>query len=280
MTNDALQAGRHGILNPRAGDGTYSLTRRSPPSSLAPWVELYWEVRWDLRNRAPHDQETLPHPCVNLVFGTHQPGLHGPTTARFVARLTDTGWVVGCKFWPGMFRAFLRTPVSALTDRVLSAADAFGDRGRAVDAAIRSECDPERQVRLVGEFLTSFGPEIESEAELARDTVELARRDRGVVRVDTLAERAGLSVRALQRLFDEHVGVTPKWVIQRYRVHEAAELAANGKPPNWASLAAELGYTDQSHFIREFKAQVGRTPAEYAAECAETVASQSRADSE
>jgi AraC-like DNA-binding protein len=240
---------------------------------LAPWVELYWEVRWDLRDREPHQQETLPHPCVNLVFGTHQSGVHGPATTRFVAHLDGAGWVVGSKFRPGMFRAFLRAPVSTLTDRVLLPSGVFADRGRAIEAAVCSERDPQRQVRLVDEFLTSLAPELEPDAERARDIVELARLDRSVVRVDALAERAHLSVRALQRLFDEHVGVTPKWVIQRYRVHEAAELAADGNPPDWASLAAELGYTDQSHFIREFRAQVGQTPAEYAARCAASIAS-------
>jgi AraC-like DNA-binding protein len=279
MATDSLQDGRHGILNPHAGEGTYSLTRHEPSPGLAPWVELYWEVRWDLRGRKAHEQETLPHPCVNLVFGTHQPGLHGPLTTRFVARLDGAGWVVGSKFWPGMFRAFRREPVSTLTDRVLLPSDVFGEDGRAIDAAIFSECAPEKRVRLVDEFLASLAPVLEPDAARARDIMEVARRDRSVTRVDALAERVGLSVRGLQRLFDEHVGVTPKWVIQRYRVHEAAELAAGGKAPNWASLAAELGYTDQSHFIREFKAQVGRTPADYAAECAATIAALHGADS-
>jgi AraC-like DNA-binding protein len=267
MTLDSFETNRRGILNPREGAEHYVLDRHRPMPALEPWVELHWQVTWDLRGRAPYEQETLPHPCVNLVLGTHRDGLHGPVTSRFVARLADAGWVFGTKFRAGMFRTFTGTSLSELTNRVLSPEEAFGEAGPALEGAIGAERVASERVRRVGEFLHSLSPKLDSDAQCARDAVEVAQRERCVTRSDALAERAGLSVRALQRLFDEHVGVTPKWVIQRFRVQEAAELAAAGTPPDWASLALALGYADQSHFIRDFKAQVGRTPAEYAALC-------------
>ena len=73
----------------------------------------------------------------------------------------------------------------------------------------------------------------------------------------------GASARGLQRLFREYVGVSPKWVMQRYRLFEAAErLAAGGV--DGAQVAQELGYFDQAHFIHDFKAMVGRSPLEFA----------------
>jgi transcriptional regulator GlxA family with amidase domain len=89
-----------------------------------------------------------------------------------------------------------------------------------------------------------------------------------ITTVEELAERVGLSVRALQRAFHRHVGVSPKWVIRRARVQEAAERVALGQHVAWASLASELGYFDQAHLIRDFRAQLGETPAAYAATCA------------
>jgi AraC-like DNA-binding protein len=105
------------------------------------------------------------------------------------------------------------------------------------------------------------------DAERVATLVEWARSERGVVRVDALAERASVSVRTLQRLFDEYVGVPPKWVVRRFRVQEAAERARDGGGVDWAALAADLGYADQAHFVHDFKAQVGRTPTDYAAWC-------------
>ena len=77
-----------------------------------------------------------------------------------------------------------------------------------------------------------------------------------------------MSARTLQRLFRRYVGVGPKWVLQRYRLHEAAERIADGYDGDWAALALDLGYFDQAHFIKDFKALVGCSPAEYAAACA------------
>ncbi len=82
--------------------------------------------------------------------------------------------------------------------------------------------------------------------------------------LDELAAHAGYSKRTLQRLFREYVGVSPKWVLQRIRLHEAAERMAEGEG-DWPRLALELGYFDQAHFIKAFKAVIGRSPADYAA---------------
>ena len=89
--------------------------------------------------------------------------------------------------------------------------------------------------------------------------------DPAVVRVDELAARHAMSPRTLQRLFRRYVGVSPKWVLQRYRLHEAAERIAEGRDGDWAATALELGYFDQAHFIRDFKALIGTSPAQYAA---------------
>ena len=95
------------------------------------------------------------------------------------------------------------------------------------------------------------------------------RRDRRAVRgdaatgprrVEELCSHAGYSKRTLQRLFREYVGVTPKWVLQRVRLHEAADRMADGEQ-DWPRLALELGYFDQAHFIKAFKAVIGLSPA-------------------
>ncbi len=52
---------------------------------------------------------------------------------------------------------------------------------------------------------------------------------------------------------------------QRYRMHEAAEKIAEGRAGDMGDLALRLGYFDQAHFIRDFKAIVGRPPGQYRA---------------
>jgi AraC-like DNA-binding protein len=86
-------------------------------------------------------------------------------------------------------------------------------------------------------------------------------------RVEDVAGRHGLSVRALQRLFRRFVGVGPKWVLQRYRLHDAVNAIDSdpGVMTDLAGLAASLGWSDQSHFTRDFTAAVGVSPHAYAA---------------
>ncbi len=106
-------------------------------------------------------------------------------------------------------------------------------------------------------------PEPDPQTSVLTDIVDTIAADRSIVRVEQLVDRYDLGARKLQRLFREYVGVTPKWVIQRYRMFEAAERLSGGEADG-AALAQELGYFDQAHFIRDFKAMVGRTPHAYA----------------
>ncbi|MDX3387539.1 helix-turn-helix domain-containing protein [Streptomyces niveiscabiei] len=98
---------------------------------------------------------------------------------------------------------------------------------------------------------------------LATRLVAEIRANRELRRVSDVADAAGLSPRSLQRLFATHVGVTPKWTILRYRLHEALDEATHTPTPDWPTLAADLGYADQSHLIRAFTKTLGVPPEAY-----------------
>jgi AraC-like DNA-binding protein len=124
-------------------------------------------------------------------------------------------------------------------------------------------------VTVTEEALRRRRPRADPNVALVSRITRTLLTDRSISRVDDAARRFGLSMRTLQRLFQTYVGVSPKWVLGRYRLHEAAARLAAGSPGStWADVAAELGYFDQSHFIRDFTRAVGSTPADYAAACA------------
>ena len=85
----------------------------------------------------------------------------------------------------------------------------------------------------------------------------------GLTQVAALADQAGLGVRSLQQLFSEYVGVSPKWVIRRFRLHEAADRLAHGTDVDLGALAQDLGYVDQAHFTSDFRRLVGVAPGRY-----------------
>ncbi len=168
---------------------------------------------------------------------------------------------------PGGFFPFFGRDVSELTGREQSIASVFGEEGLALERDVTEREGDASSVALVERFLVRQKPRIDESVLLAARVVDLAHADPTIGRAATLAARAEISTRSLKRLFRRYGGVSTKWIIRRYRVHEACERVSAGAPACCSELAQELGYFDQAHFIRDFKSQVGRTPAQYAEMC-------------
>jgi AraC-like DNA-binding protein len=256
----AATASNRGILRPHEGHRHFRLTREPPSPDLARWVERHWMVEWDLQE--PYTQELLNHPTVNVAVEPATAGVHGIRTERARKTIVGTGRVVGIKFRPGAFQPFYGRSVHQLTNRVLPLAAVFGPDGDELADAVRAE--QHAPFAVMEEFLRARLPAPDPHLDVLADIVRTMLDDPAVVRVDKLAARHAMSPRTLQRLFRRYVGVSPKWVLQRYRLHEAAERIAEGRDGDWAATALELGYVDQAHFIRDFKALVGASPAQYA----------------
>jgi len=237
--------------------------RAEPP--LEALVEHFWTLAWDLRGQPPRTGETLPHPSVYLVVEEGRSGLSGVSTRRFVRVLEGQGRVYGVKFRPGCFRPFWKAPIRTLTDQILPLAAAFGPEGATLETAVlRCGDDAPAAVTILESFLLDRLPAPDPKAQLARAVAARILEDRSLIQAEAVARDAGLSLRSLQRLFSEYVGVSPKWVIQRYRLHDAMERLEAGQPVDLPGLALALGYFDQSHFIKAFRTVLGRTPAGYA----------------
>jgi transcriptional regulator GlxA family with amidase domain len=88
--------------------------------------------------------------------------------------------------------------------------------------------------------------------------------DPGLTSVQDVVDECGISARRLQRLFRRYVGVGPKWVLQRFRLHDAMVMLESGSAPDLATMAVQLGWFDQAHFSRDFADTVGVSPAGYA----------------
>jgi AraC-like DNA-binding protein len=213
------------------------------------------------------DQEVLPNPCAHIAFGPDRSQVHGVGTRRFRAHLEGTARVFGVKFRPAGFYPFTFAPLASLVDRVVPIAAAFGEGGACADEDVRRTDDDRAAAAIVEAFLRRRGPREEPGMRAANAIVEMARENCALMRAADLAREASTSLRSLQRLLEKYVGVGAKWIVRRARVQEAADRVARGATVDWAALAQELGYHDQAHFVRDFKDQVGETPAAYAARC-------------
>ncbi|MBY6684013.1 AraC family transcriptional regulator [Rhodococcus sp. BP-149] len=273
MTEDPLtRAGRRAqsaILHPARAEGQITVGRSRPPDGLATLVDYFWWVEWHCPE--PHVQEVVPRPVVHLTAesrdGAPRLLVHGVMRRRFQRTLVGDGRTVAAAFRPAGFRPVLGRPVSSMTDRIGTVADVLGTDDRRLAGLL---LDPDADVTTCVDRLSSWLIERTATADPVAadiaDLVELAETDTTVIRAQQLADRAGVSLRTLQRQFADHVGVGPKWVVQRCRLLDVAGAAHTDGTVDWAALAADLGYADQSHLVRAFTALVGSPPARYRAD--------------
>jgi AraC-like DNA-binding protein len=252
-----------GILHKKTGELKYTLLRYSPSENLRLFIQRYWTVKWDLRGQSPYHQRILSHPCVNVVFEKENSRIYGVSKDTSLHLLKDKGCVFGIKFKPGGFYPFYHFPISQLTNHSLPIEEVFGSKiKKTVEELLSQETDAEK-IQTIEKFLSEYLPERNHLAEQTTQLVEYIAENREITKVEQLARLVMINKRTLQRMFHKYVGVSPKWVIKRCRLHEAAELAEAGKLPNWSQIALELGYYDQAHFIKDFKSVIGKSPNEY-----------------
>ena len=254
-----------GVLHAESAATRFTLSRHRPAADLAPFLDYWWVVRWDLCGQPPHEQSILPHPNVNLALEAGGAGIYGVDRSIFIRRLTEEGKALGVRFRPGGFHPFYGKSIATLNDRVVPAREIFGPEADQANAAAMSPgADDSAMIAAAEGLLRGFGAVPDPVAAQVADMVERIGADPELRRVATLAEVFCMPERRLQRLFAEYVGVSPKWVMRRARLLEAARRADTGDSVDWAALAVDLGYADQAHLTREFSATLGIPPARYA----------------
>lgn len=251
-----------GILRPAVSRRHFDYRAYDPPPALADSVENFWTVSWNLTEA--YTAQVLPSPSVNLTVTNTEADVTGLVRRCYERHLDGQGYGVGARFRPGCFRPYVDFGVSGLSGQHRPIAEVLGRSTAELRWQVAQQSDPTERVRLLTAFLLAARPEPDPVATRLADLVEEIAERRELTRVAQVADLAEMGVRRLQRLFADYVGAGPKWVIQRFRLQDAAARAAVSAPVDWAGLAAELGFADQAHLTRAFTATIGTSPAAYA----------------
>jgi AraC-like DNA-binding protein len=271
---EPVERDTRGILDPWLLRQRVRLTRHPPTEPLTGVIDRFWAVQWDLPGGAEHSQQVLTHPGANVSVGPADGhGEEGPLEARLYGvtrsltrrRLRGRGWTVAAMTTVGGLGALIDGSADVYTDRAVPLGEGLGiDEAVLIRDVVDLADEQARVEALAGALEGACRPERLDAAREVSSVARLAESDRSIQRVGDLAERAGVSERTLQRQFVRFAGVSPAWVLRRYRLLEAAEAVRDGASVDWAGLAVRLGYSDQAHLIRDFRAAVGQTPAAYA----------------
>ncbi|WP_256872496.1 AraC family transcriptional regulator [Paenibacillus sp. 79R4] len=252
-----------GVLNLQGGEKRFNLSRLPAAEALSYFVKHYWMVSWNSQDDEPYMQHVVPNPCVNLIVKPGKTMIYAPATQKFTYPIYGEGLVFGVKFKPGGFYPFLQQPVSGLLDRPLEVRAILDIDGMELEKNILSQGDEQAMAAIMDQLLLSKLPPQDEQVLQINRIIDFIMAEKDLSKVDAVCEHFQIHIRKLQRLFDQYVGISPKWVIRLYRLQNAAETMDLQMPIDLSQLAIELGYHDQSHFIKDFKAVVGCTPDEY-----------------
>lgn len=249
------------------------IVRFAPRPALAEVVRRFWLPIWELPPGEVSVQRVLQYPVCLLVIAPDYAHLVGPRVGLSTQRLSGSGWVVGTMLQPAAGTLLLRGPVEDVTDGAVELDQVPGLDGAALTDRVRTligpdPAEPTRQraaVEATEQALMPLLP-LDAESRLVNAVVDYVEQDQTVHRVRQVCEKFALTERTLQRMAARRLGLSPKWLVQRRRLQEAAELLAGPVRPDLARVASELGYADQAHFGRDFRAVTGLTSGQFAAE--------------
>jgi AraC-like DNA-binding protein len=161
----------------------------------------------------------------------------------------------------GAYR-FFGGAVVDLAARMVEIGDVLGGEGSLMRERLGATSDWQRRFNMLEDFVVSRAShQPSSELAFAYRRLELSG---GKVRIVTLAEEIGWSRKHLVDRFRSEFGLAPKSLARMMRFHHACRLARTGTSPGWAGIAAESGFADQAHLVREFVALAGEPPTAWA----------------
>ncbi|MGD6777268.1 AraC family transcriptional regulator [Sutcliffiella horikoshii] len=247
-----------------------------PNPVLAPWVDSYWQVQLDA-GPTPKSETILPNGKIEMIFA-----LHGDYTV--VNRQTNKihqAWLSGIQHEPlhisykgksnligirfhtyGLF-PFLRIPVNETVNAVEPLTDVIGKLYEQLYESISQATSSVEVFSIINLFLLR---------NLDHDKVKQLKLMEEITRqlnlrpeqpISQLADRMGVSQRHLGRVCHDYMGVTPKLLARIFRFEKSFSHLYSQKEEEDFKALIDLGFYDQSHFIKEFKRFSGMTPAEY-----------------
>jgi AraC-like DNA-binding protein len=178
-------------------------------------------------------------------------------TRPVIALPTGDVDLIGVRFHTARAGAALRIPMWELQDRLIGASSAI----RGIDALAEALCDLPDDDRLahLAEGLRSRLARTDHDASIDH-ALALIDQARGAIGIEVVAKTVGVSRRHLERLFKDRVGLGAKQIARISRIHTALEKLQQRPELSGAEIAADCGYSDQAHLIRECQELAGQTP--------------------
>ena len=240
---------------------------RKPNLALAEFVRLFWY--WSEPPRRFVHERVLPMGTVELVIRLESPrtsdsGIAGPRSSPLIIERHATHQLLGVHFAPGGAFPFLGFPFGEIYNSWITLADLWGEsRARRLLELLSGEPTIELKFQLLERWLLWIADQPLKHHAAISFALKEFDDEPGLRSSAVVAEKVNLSQRRFIDIFRNEVGMTPKLFCRVQRFHHIIQRVQHQEKVDWVDLAFSCGYTDQSHFIHEFREFSGLRPSEY-----------------
>lgn len=259
---------RSGVLYPERLT-RYQASWIAPDPAVSAVVDQYWHVSWALEDGEHLDQPIVDLPAVTVTIEEGEvpapfvvTGVHGKAWRRTIG---GTGRVFALRLRPAGLAVLSDLTPAQVADATVPLTPELDPRLHALIQRIASSTDPTERAQTANKAIRQAVAERAptSAGLLANDVLDELRERIHHRTSATLAERFARSARTIQRACVHTLGHGPKWLSRRIRLQEVALALATRPTEELAIIAADLGYTDQSHLTYDFRTATGITPDAY-----------------
>jgi len=254
--------------------GTWSLTRAQPDDDFAGIVKEYWEVQGRL---SPFREALLPNGFVEIMFNLGPPhrvfegsgsGLWERSwfsglqeRSIFIESLEGTH-LVSIRLHPLGATQTLGVAAPSAANSIVDLETLIGADASALRDRLLAADSPSTRFMILEDFLHGLPSDIAIPA-FVREAVGRIESTHGSLRVADLHQELDVSRKHLAVSFTRYVGISAKAYAQIQRFLWTLEQLRNSTVVEWSRLAAEAGYSDQSHLVRDFRRVGAASPTEY-----------------
>ena len=251
------------------------ITEYKPCASLSPFVELYWEGRFNANAAGLLIMQMIPNGSLELII--HLNDLHcdlqnnnvwtqspdymiiGLFTRPYEVQFKNLVKVFAIRFKPeGIYNVF-GVPASVLKERFEDMTMILGSDFRDFCHRLKEEKSIAAMIRRTEKFVLKSLQSNKIDMSYVNTAAELIRTTKGI-RIEDLPDRIFISQRQLEREFKNKVGISPKQYLRITRINEVLSYLNANYTMDLTSVAYHCGYFDQAHFINDFKSITGINP--------------------
>lgn len=242
-----------------------------PPPQISGIVRYFWTLESTSSSFIPPKYLAMADSSPELIF-QYKGGFNefGQNSAYLIAQRSKSNWrtlnqnsvgFFGVRFYPHALYKLTGIPANELNDHFLGLDTIFGNEGSDLSSQVLEAKTTNERITEVSNFLTRISKRKGFETTIAM--MRYIMQTKGQATIDGIKSSSNLSLRQLQRKFKASIGFSPKYLLRMHRFQESKRKYVFGNFHSLTQLAYECGYSDQSHFNREFKEFSGMSPKSY-----------------